>query len=443
MKLDPQQKVQRVLNNSAEDACGIIGDAGSSGTRIYIVHGPKPEVFEVGHSKGGLAKLGVEKAMTTLGPLLEIAHGHYQLLCDPTATSVPSLAILGTAGTRLLSESERESMWSDLLTRVESHPLQFNIRQLRTISGIEEGLYGSLAANVLLQKLDAALVPRGTLSGVLDLGGASTQIALPKFTGARKSVSVDDFFINSYLGYGLDEIWKRLKNEKDMGDKCNFGTQSAGCREYIRRGFEELKTACAAPSSCAGQDIDTTQRLSAETDDFVLVSAYVYVMKFGHWLLPEVDLSKKASLSDIQGWADKACAMSEDDVKAKYKAAHPADVRHTDEETLPKRCFHMQYIPVLLEDALGIEQHREVFTFSNEVDGSSIDWPLGAFLYLHQHPDAVEGSGIIKGRWNSWVWVCWFVIFAALCFLWSKRPGRNLQYKAEKTSEVPIGNSII
>lgn len=422
-------------------ACGIIGDAGSSGTRIYIVHGPEPEVEEVGHSNGGLAKIGVDQAMRTLGPFLEIAHGRYQLLCDPTATAVPPLSILGTAGTRLLSEPDRKQLWEDLLSRVTAHPLSFNIKGMRTITGIEEGLFGSLSANVLLKKLDAALVPRGALSGVLDLGGASTQIALPKFTAARRSVSVEDFFINSYLGYGLHEIKPTMDN-MGLGDKCKFGPESTGCREFIRKCFKELKTSCRAAPACAGADFETTHKLSAQTDDFVLVSAYVYVMKFGTWIEPEIDLSKKASLADIQEWADKACAIPYEDLLAKYNAADPKDVQHSNLETLPLRCFHMQYIPVLLEDALGIEKDREVFRFSNEVDGSSIDWPLGAFLYQMQHPDSVSSPIIaIKGRWTSWVWVFWFLVCATLCFLWSKRPGRTVEYSADKPEPSSVGKS--
>jgi len=48
-------------------ACGLIGDAGSSGTRIYVVYGTdkagaSPKIETVAKQKGGgLAKIGARK----------------------------------------------------------------------------------------------------------------------------------------------------------------------------------------------------------------------------------------------------------------------------------------------------------------------------------------------------------------------------------------------
>ncbi|GAB2267917.1 Probable apyrase 6, partial [Dionaea muscipula] len=59
-------------------------------------------------------------------------------------------------------------------------------------------------------------------------------------------------------------------------------------------------------------------------------------------------------------------------IKSKYSSL--------DEEDLLRYCFSSAYIVALLHDSLGIGLHDARIMSTNEVDGTPLDWALGAFI---------------------------------------------------------------
>lgn len=71
------------------------------------------------------------------------------------------LAILGTAGTRLLSHTHRVKLWKDLQQLVipflESKKSHIKVETLQTIPGEAEGYFGFLAVNLLTKRIGGDL----------------------------------------------------------------------------------------------------------------------------------------------------------------------------------------------------------------------------------------------------------------------------------------------
>ncbi|CAK9076870.1 unnamed protein product [Durusdinium trenchii] len=199
----------------------VVVDAGSTGTRVHIYcfsQGDLCKELGLPRSSSNQPALSTCEDLPCLSQLLEP-------LLNRAADAVPArfrprtpLAIRATAGFRLLSHPKAEL----LLKLMRSITKQYGFKDagVEVMSGDDEGLLQWLAVNRLL----------GTLRGpapvaVLDLGGASTQIAylvddepsllhpsrraflrqLP-FPGGRTV----RLYEHSYLGYGLVAARQRI-----------------------------------------------------------------------------------------------------------------------------------------------------------------------------------------------------------------------------------------
>ena len=142
-----------------------------------------------------------------------------------------------TAGMRLLSST----VAIDVMQRVRSVfrnrnvcPFRFEDHQASILSGEEEAVFGWITANVATARLH---LQRGKIGegssfyGILDLGGASTQIALkPKIAPLQHQYSVMlepagpiQLYATSYMRFGLNEAVKRhMSNIVALEDGQHF-----------------------------------------------------------------------------------------------------------------------------------------------------------------------------------------------------------------------------
>lgn len=157
-----------------------------------------------------------------------------------------------------MEESAQLALWQDM--RVETGKLiakngvQMEILDMRTISGEEEGLYAFIAVNFLTGTVTHTLEKLRSLSGVVDLGGASTQVALPlREFRSGESVDTAAIFIRSFLGYGTQQF--RENNKEALGSVCEFGEGNAQkCGDVMKSIFDkELGAGVAFPKS----DVDS------------------------------------------------------------------------------------------------------------------------------------------------------------------------------------------
>lgn len=136
-------------------------------------------------------------------------------MIPPEFHSTTPVTICATAGMRLLDVELRTSVYDKLFEDLKAEP-GFSFDSLRrediyTLDGGEEGFFGAISINSLLDNIgaDLGVLPGRSPMGALDMGGGSTQIMLPdRDPGGR--LSERDFYIKSYLGFGADAFRERV-----------------------------------------------------------------------------------------------------------------------------------------------------------------------------------------------------------------------------------------
>ena len=170
----------------------------------------------------------VEGIGTYLRPLLEHARTHI----PPSLQPETPLFLLATAGMRLLTPEKQAEVLQTTCQFLKFHS-NFKIEEaskvgpcgssVRIITGEEEGLFGWIAVNYLMDGFKGSDDTRLTY-GFLDMGGASTQIAFEpsKEEQARARNLMDvrlrlldghdinhKVFVTTWLGYGTNQARER------------------------------------------------------------------------------------------------------------------------------------------------------------------------------------------------------------------------------------------
>ncbi|NXO04167.1 ENTP7 diphosphohydrolase, partial [Rhinopomastus cyanomelas] len=238
---------------------GVVVDCGSSGSRVFVYFWPphngnphdlldikqmrdRSSRSVVKKIKPGIsvaAATAPEQATPYLRPLLRFAASHV----PAQKHKETPLYILCTAGMRLLPERQQAAILEDLVRNV---PLEFDFlfskSHAEVISGKQEGVYAWIGINFVLGRFDhedeedavvtvavgnqgESLVRKRTV-GILDMGGASLQIAYevpesaafssPQQEEAAKSLLAEfnlgcdvqhtghvyRVYVNTFLGFG-------------------------------------------------------------------------------------------------------------------------------------------------------------------------------------------------------------------------------------------------
>ncbi|XP_063172180.1 ectonucleoside triphosphate diphosphohydrolase 2 [Candoia aspera] len=212
---------------------GIVLDAGSSHTAMFVYKWPSDKENETGivgehsdcHVKGGGISSYAADPPAAGQSLRECLD---QALEDvPKARHAITPLYLGaTAGMRLLNISDPQA--SDSVLRAVTSTLKqypFDFLGARILSGEDEGLFGWVTANYLLENfikygwIGRWIRPKKATVGAMDLGGASTQITF-ETTGVIESpgnqVTLKLYgqpykvYTHSFLCYGMNEVLNRL-----------------------------------------------------------------------------------------------------------------------------------------------------------------------------------------------------------------------------------------
>lgn len=213
------------------DTIAII-DAGSSGSRLYVycienkntLKKIYPQKTEEDSSKGiALSEVAVDKGSVK-------AYVNNMTSKYKVSNKVP-LHILATAGMRKIAEKDADSIYS-YMNDGETYN-NYEIKSAMTISGRYEGLYAWIAANYQEGKIgfESSTSKKSLIKsdlevpyGILEIGGVSMQIAYPvaKKDGSGSSKhkksdiisrsEVGDIYSKSYLGGGVDSIFKKQGN---------------------------------------------------------------------------------------------------------------------------------------------------------------------------------------------------------------------------------------
>lgn len=230
---------------------GVVLDAGSSGTRIYVYRWYKNAVARATATPEALHQLPniqtkakwskkVHPGMSTFADRPdEVGKGHLKDLFEHALDIVPEdevantpIFLLATAGMRLVPEMARKQLLAEVCSYVQKKTdfaLTDCDANIQVIAGETEGLYGWIASNYLVgafgKHVDHANGRDHDTYGFLDMGGASAQIAFaPNVTEAEKHANdlrllrlrtVDGqqseyrVFVTTWLGYGANEARRR------------------------------------------------------------------------------------------------------------------------------------------------------------------------------------------------------------------------------------------
>lgn len=218
----------------ADTKFGIVFDAGSSHTSLFVYRWPADKENDTGvvsqalacRVKGpGISSYASDPARAgeSLEACLEEA-----LAAVPEAQRERTPVFLGaTAGMRLLSEknsTQAEHIFEAVSQVLGRAPVAFWGAEL--LAGQDEGALGWITVNYILGRLvkysfsgEWIRPPEGTLVGALDMGGASTQITFVPGGPIRDPSTQASFrlygsqhrvYTHSYLCFGRDQALSRL-----------------------------------------------------------------------------------------------------------------------------------------------------------------------------------------------------------------------------------------
>ncbi|KAI9244310.1 nucleoside phosphatase family-domain-containing protein [Sporodiniella umbellata] len=247
---------------------GVIIDAGSSGSRVYVYswkdHEYAKKAFTADELKNKISTVeradynGLkwtsreEPGISTFGSKPSEVGEHLDVLLNFAKEVVPEnshgstpIFLMATAGMRLLPEEQQNELLRSTCRHIKSHSQFFmsNCEEhVKIISGELEGVYGWVAINYLMGGFDGSIkthVDQDSLEqhhtfGFLDMGGASAQIAFEPEHHQKEEHQNDltkvqlrtldgrsveyDVFVTTFLGYGSNEARRRYleKRIEDM-----------------------------------------------------------------------------------------------------------------------------------------------------------------------------------------------------------------------------------
>ncbi|CAF0812627.1 unnamed protein product [Adineta ricciae] len=289
----------------------IVFDAGSSHTEMFVYYWPADKSDGLGTTSsvnqlftchldalekndtnriGGTIKL---KAISDFEQNLDLLDDYFEPCLSKAIKEIPSTrhrsspVFLGaTAGmrlSRLRNATTADRVLETIREVFANSPFQFVVaRQVRILTGIEEAIDGWITTNVLLEKFKHRHTKKKVLAkkeldtdmvGVLDLGGASTQITftynqtkddepIPKefTTNITLFDTIYSPYAHSYLCWGKNEALKRhrarLVNAAINTNRTTFTNSRILIRDpcFARGANETLTTKDIFRSPCTANE---------------------------------------------------------------------------------------------------------------------------------------------------------------------------------------------
>eukprot|EP00746_Dinoflagellata_sp_MGD_P010044 gnl/MRDRNA2_/MRDRNA2_120612_c0_seq1.p1 gnl/MRDRNA2_/MRDRNA2_120612_c0~~gnl/MRDRNA2_/MRDRNA2_120612_c0_seq1.p1 ORF type:complete len:458 (-),score=90.38 gnl/MRDRNA2_/MRDRNA2_120612_c0_seq1:13-1386(-) len=408
----------------------IVCDAGSTGTRLYLISYPTADkaalqVDVVGKIKPGLSSYA-DKPSDAVLPLLGLFKKASERISEDKRAST-KVTMFGTAGLRSLPPDAQKAVWAGVRSGLEaaasrsefSFPADHRLRT-ETVDGHQEGFFALLSANFLTGHISHTLISQNTKPiGVLDLGGSSTQIAIP----GQAEVGVEfgqGALVESYTGFGMEMARKLvdqelkaaqggLKDGDTVESPCYFhgyefaldtlkvtgAGNAAVCREKIESVLNRELRTCVEDRGgvnqydggpCLGAVAKGPGADAIRSLQFIAVSGFVFVSDFISWWLSwnggSLDGFPKPSMTALREGADKMCAGT---WKAVEERTNDKNAQHqfTGLQKAPHRCFEANYILTLLGKIYGFPDSSASILFADDLDGRAVEWPLGAHIRMN------------------------------------------------------------
>lgn len=192
----------------------MVIDAGSSGTRVFLYNydasNPKAKITihllcdkKVNLPLASYANNPTAVGTSVIKPLLDDAIAELKILSPATPLSAVEVYVGGTAGMRLVPELQQIAIWNNIKIAILAEG--FTNFSALTITGEDEGLYTWLDYNFINNDFES------TTSGIVEIGGASAQVALAlsSSTNATRTYKILNkpyyVYSSSFLGFGANQ----------------------------------------------------------------------------------------------------------------------------------------------------------------------------------------------------------------------------------------------
>ncbi|XP_015212345.2 ectonucleoside triphosphate diphosphohydrolase 3 [Lepisosteus oculatus] len=443
---------------SPGDKYGIVLDAGSSRTTVYVYKWPAEKENNTGVVKQimicnidgpGISSLGLNAEQDHRSwSSMEDCMNKTQQKIPPSQHNTTPIFLGATAGMRLL-RSKNATAANAIMSEMERYlqRLPFRFQNASVISGEEEGLYGWITANYLMDNFlekniwNAWVRPHGAKTiGSLDLGGASTQIAFspeePDSSDRFRRVTLYGYeysvYTHSYTCYGRNEAERQVLAalvQTSSGTSENpcypqdysavipeeyiFGSQCTAAKKPVNYNPKKHVTFVGTgdPALCRETVLSIFNLSSCEGEDHcsfngvyqpALTGMFVAYAGF-YYTTGALKLKGYFSLEDFNSTTWSFCSRKWKDLQSNYSSVK--------ESYLRSYCFSANYIYNLLVYGYKFNSHTwEQIRFQKEVNNSNIAWSMGYMLILSNMVPA-EARLVVLPLSNS--------VFAGLLFMFS------------------------
>ncbi|XP_034730795.1 ectonucleoside triphosphate diphosphohydrolase 3 [Etheostoma cragini] len=408
---------------------GIVIDSGSSRSNVYLYEWPGEK-----HNKTGVVteKMNCKVAGNGISEMKVDPEKDakswkgFKECMDNITKAIPAkkhkttpLFLGATAGMRLLHEKD-EQRSNEILESLTEYlrSLPFNFHNATIITGQEEGLYGWVTVNYLMDNFleknlwNTYVRPEGKNTvGSMDLGGASTQIAFavqddlsgPDYLHVKLYGYPYNVYTHSFLCYGKNEAEKRVLDKvvQESSDptyiknpcypkgfnttfKASFiydtectkkpngynpnqelflvGTGNPEKCGSIVKSIFVFKTCNSSQCSLNGVEQPPV------TGDFLAYAGFFFTSK-------ALGMNGTTDLDQFNASITKYCNTNWTQLKAEKAGIDP--------KFLKTYCFASHYVFTLLVDGYKFDKETwKNIDFKREVKKTSIGWSLGYMLSM-------------------------------------------------------------
>uniref|UniRef100_A0A8C1ZUS5 Negative elongation factor complex member B n=1 Tax=Cyprinus carpio TaxID=7962 RepID=A0A8C1ZUS5_CYPCA len=454
------------VKETPEFMYGIVLDAGSSHTTIFIYKWPADKQNGTGvvsqhsecHAKGGgISSYAGNKggAASSLEECMEKATQEI-----PKSRHKLTPVYLGaTAGMRLLNISkpkESDAVLKEVADKLKTYP--FSFKGATILSGQEEGAYGWVTVNYLLENyikygfVGQWLSPGRDTVGALDFGGASTQITFEtKQTVENKDNLMQlrlygrdyQIYTQSFLCYGRDQVLLRLlalliktqgsdhsivhpcypagysdsvKLSSVFDTPCNKRQTPYKPDDVLQiKGTGNYDQCLGNVSRLFSFNNCSYSRCSFDgvfqpniTGNFMAFSAFFYT----HSFLQEATGISITSPEYLEEATHVVCNMSFEKMRNQFQGH---------ESHLKDYCTVSAFVQVLLVNGYGFDfRSFPHISFQKKAGGTSVGWSLGYMLSLSNllpAEDVLLRKSLRSGAWSALIVLFCFLLIVALYFL--------------------------
>lgn len=349
-------------DNCKSNYCEAIIDAGSSGSRLYI-YAKTDHQWKVLYNhqvSPGLSSTSVQN----IGPYLE------KLVNIHPDKPMPIL-LYGTAGMRLLPDDEQSQRYQAAVGWFNQHP-EWTLKQARTISGQEEGVFAWLAVQEERGLINKSLE---NLDSVVEIGGASAQVSIPVSEQEAKLLPAADVYAlkwnqkiihiwsKSFLGLGLNEVEKKFSDNHacfSSGYPLKNGSTGQGDMGMCVAQLEQQS------------DIDLLGKLNQAKE---IVKKHPQ----GHWVA--LGAIRFSAAKPPYSFVDQAFSLKQLKQQGDDELCHQdwgvLNSVFKNDPYLYRGCLAASYFYSYLEDGIGISENDKIFYPDAK---AQMDWTLGALL---------------------------------------------------------------